>query len=155
MDNPKIVIGKTKFGKGLFAKERLEKNEPFAEFDGPIYEAERCSNPPQDVADHAIQIDEHKWKDSQGIARFINHSCEPNCGISGNTTLVALRDIQPGEELLWDYEMTEDSDWHMECHCGTPSCRHTIGAFRNMPENIRQKYRGYIADWLVKKYEQA
>lgn len=121
-------------------------------FDGEFYSANKISELSKDVADHAIQYDEHKWRDSNSIARYINHSCNPNCGIKNLFTLVAMNDIKKGEELLWDYDMTEDSDWRMECFCGSTNCRKIIGSFSMVPEEIRKKYKGYISDWLVKKY---
>ena len=63
-----------------------------------------------------------------------------------------MRDIRAGEELLWDYDMSEDSDWRMECRCGSVSCRKIIGAFSLTPQSVRDKYHGYISDWLVVKY---
>ena len=64
-----------------------------------------------------------------------------------------MKDIKQGEWLTWDYDMTEDSDWRMQCKCEKKSCRKMIGAFKNMPEKVRKKYKGYISDWLVKKYK--
>lgn len=153
MDNPKITIGNNRFGKCLIANQDIAKDEFLAEFDGEVYEAEKCSDLPRDIADHAIQFEEHKWKESLGVARYINHSCDPNCGIKRLTNLVAMRDIKKGEELLWDYDMTEDSDWRMECHCGAKSCRKVIGSFSLVPDETRKKYKGYISDWLVEKYQ--
>ncbi|MBP6942963.1 MAG: SET domain-containing protein-lysine N-methyltransferase [Candidatus Buchananbacteria bacterium] len=153
MTNPNITISTNKFGKCLIANKDIAKDEIIAEFDGEVYEAEKCTDLPKDIADHAIQFAEHTWKDSSGIARYINHSCEPNCGIKGLFTLVAMNDIKEGEELLWDYDMTEDSDWRMECLCGTPSCRKIIGSFSLVPNTVRQKYKGYISDWLIEKYK--
>ena len=153
MDNHKIIIGDNRFGKCLIAKDDISQNEIIAEFDGKIYEAMRCTDLPKDIADHAIQFGGHKWKDSKGIARYINHSCEPNCGIKGLFTLVAMHDIKKGQELTWDYDMTEDSDWRMECLCNTPSCRKIIGSFSLVPDTVRQAYSGYISDWLVEKYK--
>ncbi len=152
MDNPKVVLGKNKFGKCLLALDNIAKDKEIARFDGPIYKAEKCTDLPKDVADHAIQISEHEWQESSGNARFINHSCDPNCGIKGLNILVAMKDIVKGQELTWDYDMTEDSDWRMECACGSVNCRKTIGAFVNVPDEVRKKYQGYISDWLVKKY---
>ena len=64
-----------------------------------------------------------------------------------------MRDIKKGEELTFDYEMCEDSDWTLHCKCGNKNCRKIIGAFRNMPEETRKKYNGYISDWLKEKYK--
>jgi len=105
------------------------------------------------IRDHAIQYEESVWRDSDGLARIANHSCEPNCGIKKKFNMVAMRDIKKGEWITWDYEMTEDSDWRMECKCRTPSCRKLIGAFRNMPEKVRKEYKGYISEWLLEKYK--
>ena len=107
-----------------------------------------------ELCDHAIQFAENKWRDSQGIARLLNHSCEPNCGIKDLFKIVAMRDIKSGEEITWDYEMTEDNpNWRMRCRCGSDQCRKNIGNYQNMPEKTRQKYRGFISAWLVKKYD--
>lgn len=152
MDNPKVTVSKNKFGKCLIANSDIKKDEIIAEFDGAIHVAEKCIDLPKDIADHAVQFEEHRWKDSRGMARYMNHSCDPNCGIKNLFTLVAMRDIQKGEELTWDYDMTEDDGWRMECSCGSPICRKIIGAFGLAPQSIREKYKGYISDWLVKKY---
>ncbi len=141
-----------RFGKCVVANDYILKGEIIAGFDGDEHEAEKCLDLPKNVADHAVQFEEHKWRESKGNAQYLNHSCEPNCGIKGLFTIVAMRDLQKGEELMWDYDMTEDSDWRMECLCGTASCRKLIGAFGLVPEEVRYKYRGYISEWLVKKY---
>ena len=117
MDNPKVSVEDNRFGKALVAAESIEKGEVIAEFDGEKYVADKATDLPKEVVDHAIQFEEHKWRDSNGIARYINHSCEPNCGIKDLFTLVAMRNIKKGEELLWDYDMTEDSDWRLKCLC--------------------------------------
>ncbi len=154
MDNSKVIVAKTKLiGKGLFAKEDIKKGEIIADWEGgKVYEAERCSDLPKNVADHAIQFAEHKWIDTNRLGRYANHSCEPNCGIKSRFQLVAMRNIKRGEWCTWDYEMTEDSNWRMECKCGAFLCRKIIGAYRNMPEKIRKKYEGYISEWLIEKY---
>jgi hypothetical protein len=64
-------------------------------------------------------------------ARFINHSCEPNCEAyedEGRVFIHALRDIEPGEELNYNYAL-EYEERHtaaikkaFECRCGAPSC---------------------------------
>ncbi len=138
-----------KFGKGIFAIEHINKGEVIASFDGEIYgwDDDRWTD---ELYDHVIQFEERKWRDSNGIARWINHSCEPNCGIKNLFDVVAMRDIEAGEEITWDYEMTEKNPWwRMNCKCGTKSCRMVIGNYDNMPEIIRQKYAGYISEWLV------
>ena len=150
MDNPKVIVVKTKkYGKGVFADKLIKKGEIVATFDGKIYDDDFDDWTP-DLLNHTIQFAKAKWRDSKGVARYLNHSCDPNCGIKKLFKVVAMRDIQPGEEITWDYEMTEKSDWwKLKCKCGTPICRKVIGNYRNMPRKIRQKYQGYISDWLL------
>lgn len=68
-------------------------------------------------------------------ARWINHCCDPNCEAieeDGRIFIHALRDIEPGEELFYDYALeigepiTEASKKEYECLCGSPSCRGTM-----------------------------
>ncbi len=114
MDNPKVIIKETgKYGKGLFAAEKIFKDEIIAEFNGKIYDSNTKWT--KELENHVIQFAKDKWKDSNGTARLINHSCEPNCGIKDLFKLVVMRDILPGEELTFDYEMTENHTWRMEC----------------------------------------
>jgi SET domain-containing protein len=65
-------------------------------------------------------------------ARFINHGCDPNCesGIMTKRVFIdAIRTIQPGEELVYDYQITrdpddpDDVDAIFACRCGAAACR--------------------------------
>jgi hypothetical protein len=60
-------------------------------------------------------------------ARFLNHSCQPNCRSTGFDLEVAVRDIQPGEELTDDYGSL-NVDYEFDCQCGLAACRGTIRA---------------------------
>jgi SET domain-containing protein len=68
-------------------------------------------------------------------ARWINHSCDPNCEAieeDDRIFIYAMRDIEPGEELFYDYAMeidepiTEESKKKFACHCGSSNCRGTM-----------------------------
>jgi SET domain-containing protein len=66
--------------------------------------------------------------DGDGIAAFINHSCEPNCEIDeikGRVWIIALRNINPGEELTYDYHLY-DGDDEAPCTCGSSKCRGSL-----------------------------
>ena len=63
-------------------------------------------------------------------ARFINHSCSPNCetqkwSVKGETRIgiFAISVIQPGEELTFDYQFESVNDVHQRCFCGADKCR--------------------------------
>ena len=68
-------------------------------------------------------------------ARWINHSCNPNCEAieeDDRIFIYAMRNIQVGEELLYDYRMeidepiTEAAKKKFACHCGASNCRGTM-----------------------------
>ena len=66
--------------------------------------------------------------DGEGMAAYLNHSCDPNCEvdeIKDRVWIFAIRDIAAGEELLWDYNLYDDED-PAPCHCGSPKCRGTM-----------------------------
>lgn len=152
-DNPHVTVKQTgKHGKGVFATKRIRKGEVIAKFDGTIYGFD-FEDWTKDLYNHVIQFAEDKWRDSKGLARYFNHSCEPNAGIKRRFEIVAMRDIAAGEEVVWDYGMTEDYVWRMKCTCGTPLCRKVIGSFKTIPAETLKKYKGYISSWLVKKYK--
>jgi len=155
-DNPKVELkNHDKFGKGVFAKEKIVKGEIVAVCDGKIYTAKKASllpnDAPQKIREHVIQFAKDKYRHSNSIVRYINHSCNPNCGIKEKFVIVAMRDIEKGEELTWDYDMSENSDWIMKCNCGSKDCRKILRGYRYLPEYMRIKYKGYISDWLINK----
>jgi SET domain-containing protein len=148
--NAKVQVKTTKrYGRGVFAKQSIRKGEIIGTFDGAVYDAD-FEDWTEDLLNHVIQFEKDKWRDSKGIARYLNHSCAPNCGIKGLFKIVAMRSIRAGEELTWDYEMTEANDWgwRMKCRCGAPDCRKVIGHYKNMPKSVRKKYGSYISEWL-------
>jgi SET domain-containing protein len=68
-------------------------------------------------------------------ARWINHCCDPNCEAieeDDRIFIYAMRDIQPGEELFYDYALvidepvTAESKKEHQCYCGVKRCRGTM-----------------------------
>ncbi len=70
-------------------------------------------------------------------ARYINHSCDPNCeavNYRGEIWVVALRDIEPGEELTYDYGYGIEHFMDHPCYCGSPNCVGYIVAADQRPK---------------------
>jgi hypothetical protein len=64
---------------------------------------------------------------------------------------VALRDIQPGEELTHDWCTTDDDTYETVCTCGSANCRRLLtGKDWQRPE-LQARYRGYFSTYLANK----
>lgn len=150
-DNVRIVIRECRLGIGVFASRDMRPGEFVAGFYGEIYVAKRASLLPASVRNHAIQFSTNQWRDSVGVARYLNHSCEPNCCVNGEFDVTTLRTIKAGEELLWDYSTTENSDWVVPgriCLCGSSNCRGTIPPYRELSITERMSVSHRIANWI-------
>ncbi len=61
------------------------------------------------------------------VAWQMNHSCQPNVGFNAAEDFVAMRAIQRGEELCWDYAFGESNPkFRMRCRCGAAGCRGVV-----------------------------
>ena len=150
MDNPKAELRPhERFGKGVFAREPIAAGETIASFDGETYTAQNGVELPPRVFDHGMQISPDQFRDSSGFARFINHSCQPNCGVKNLVDIVAMRPIAAGEECSWDYDMSDNSDWVLHCLCEANRCRHVLLGYRHLPISFRDEYRGFISEYLL------
>jgi len=85
------------------------------------------------------------------IKLFINHSCSPNCGIRGEITFVAIRDIEIGDELTIDYAFLDNENYSFECNCGNSCCRSIITGFDWKIKEIQNNYFDYFAAHLKEK----
>ena len=84
----------------------------------------------------------------------INHSCEPNCGMRNATTIVAMRDIAIGEELTFDYAMSDASSYdEFDCNCGTSLCRGRVRADDWRLDTLRHRYKGFFSPYIQRKID--
>lgn len=131
-------------GKGVYALRPIAAGEPILEYTGELIswpEAQRRH--PHDPADpnHTFyfHVDDERVIDAKyggNAARWINHACDPNCESEvagdGRVFIKALRDLQPGEELFYDYGLVIDERYtpklkkEYACRCGSPACRGTM-----------------------------
>jgi uncharacterized protein len=158
--SPKAVKGRASgiAGRGLMAVQPISQDEVVAIKGGHIVDTAtlmglpgRLQNSCVQIADgfHLVALEEAEY---EPVMLFINHSCEPNVGFAGNIVLVAMRDIQPGEELTTDYALFDDSDESMQCTCGTAACRSVIdGRDWRRPE-LQRKYGPYFSSYLSHRF---
>ncbi|HYL71482.1 MAG TPA: SET domain-containing protein-lysine N-methyltransferase [Candidatus Dormibacteraeota bacterium] len=130
-------------GLGVFALQRIARGTRVIEYLG-----ERISHEEADRRyEHKDSTDSHTFLfiadavtvidagvDGNG-ARFVNHCCEPNCESvieKSRVFIDAIRNIAPGEELTYDYQIQReaddppDIDCVFACHCGARRCRGTM-----------------------------
>lgn len=126
-------------GRGLFCKRNIEAGEMVIEYAGTVIRAVLTDKREKyydgkGIGCYMFRIDDFDVVDAtmQGnAARFINHSCEPNCysrviNVDGRKHIVifALRKIYRGEELTYDYKFPiEDENSKLHCNCGARRCR--------------------------------
>ncbi len=104
---------------------------------------------------HATQIGKNTFVRYEGLIPKVNHSCDPNCGIHVNETkghdFVAIHDISVDDEITFDYAMrnyTVDF-FPYDCGCGSEKCRGRITGWKELPKEIREKYKGFVAPYLL------
>jgi SET domain-containing protein len=103
-----------------------------------------------------IEIGPHNWlyPRPNSFGRYLNHSCNPNCGIKGNE-IVSIEKIVPGEEITIDYSTTTiDKTWGHECFCGAINCKKFIRSVQYLPKNIFNKYKDYMPAYVRNNYPQ-
>ncbi|MFG1941896.1 SET domain-containing protein [Nonomuraea sp. NPDC048826] len=114
-------------GTGLFAVEPIRRDETVMRFGGRLIDDEELARLTPPYSSLTVEEGVHLLLDPAHPVRYGNHSCDPNLWHRGATTVVARRDIAPGEELTIDYAMhTGVESWSMPCRCGAASCRGTV-----------------------------
>jgi len=142
-------------GWGSYATERIGAGETVAGFGGWVIDGSRLATLPIDRQHRSIQIDADLFLvsgDTPEAGDMLNHSCEPNCGLAGSQLLVAMRDIEPGEELSFDYAMCDASDYdEFRCLCGAATCREVVSGSDWRDPVLQAKYAGWFSPYLVRR----
>ena len=147
----RTITGK---GHGVFAVEPIRANEAIVAFGGYSVTRATLDSMPELRRQHSMQIDDDLFLASPGgePGDMVNHSCQPNCGIRGSIVVVAMRDIEPGEELTFDYAMSDSQDYdEFICACGAPECRGIVTGSDWLRPELQQRYRGYFSSYLERR----
>ncbi len=135
-------------GLGIFALRDIRKSEIISTFTGPRVKIERLDDFPPEVVDHLFNVGTDEYLLAREPEVRTNHSCDPNAGIVKDVCLIAMHDIRKDEEITFDYSIIMDDEWVMECRCGSPLCRKIIGKYKDLPSEIKEKYRDYSPEWI-------
>lgn len=130
-------------GKGVFAISQIPENHKVVEYKGELITWEHAQlrhphDPKQPNHTFFFQRDDGMVIDGGtkgNAARWINHSCSPNCEAreeNGQIYIYTLQKIEPGEELNYDYGLvlegrqTKKLKAEYACYCGSPNCTGTM-----------------------------
>jgi len=106
---------------------------------------------------YTIPIGFDLFIDPMDPGKYLNHSCEPSCGIKNRTQIVAMSDLKKDEEITIDYAMfVPTKQGHPRvgidapiCRCGAKNRREQFGNYEELSDELREKYKGYISDYLI------
>ncbi|KAL7547225.1 hypothetical protein ACHAWF_010545, partial [Thalassiosira exigua] len=131
-------------GWGLIAVDGVEKGDLVQEYAGEIVDEstkerrlrEWSEDHPNDPNFYLMHLEPGWYIDARevaNLARFINHSCDPNCrlvpvNVSGHTrvAIVCVKDVPPGGFLCYDYQFDTNHGDRFVCRCGATNCRGTM-----------------------------
>ena len=143
---PWVVRSSPRHGRGVFAIAVIPSGTAIIEYTGEVIseaEGERRYPTAPDGSEepehtYLLTLDAERVIDANvggNEARFINHSCDPNCDAvieDGRIWIETIRDVHAGEELAYDYAYVLEerhspaAKRRFPCHCGAATCRGTI-----------------------------
>ena len=157
--SPKTEVRESKIhGRGLFAIADIAKDEIVAVKGGHIVDGktlrERIT---PELGPVEVQIGDDLFiapvsdEERELSMLYLNHSCDPNLGVRGEITFVAMREIRAGEELTHDWAMTDDDDYSVECQCGASDCRKILTGKDWQRPDLQKRYADYFSAYLARK----
>lgn len=140
-------VGRNAYGDCLLATLDLEPGTIVARFEGPrvlwddVPESELC---------HALLLEDGLWLVPETTARYVNHSCAPNCAIDDELFVRTTSFVRRGDELTFSYnsitaeeatarpeDLFWDDRWTFQCQCGAANCAGLINGYRVVKEAKR------------------
>ena len=124
-----LWVGKSPIaGQGLFTAQAIKRGTRIIEYTGEKIPKAESDKRLAEGNNYIFQLNDRYDIDGKVLrnkARYINHSCNPNCTVQLTTRtiwIVALRDITPGEELTYNYGYELDDTPAYPCTCGAETC---------------------------------
>lgn len=154
--NPKCEArAKPSGGCGVFAVVPIAKGELISLWGGSIVRKNQLDPNMPRFTQRVLQIDEELYiltAEKREPNDCFNHSCDPNLGFSGQIGLKAMRDIETGEELTFDYAMSDGESYdEFQCQCGSDSCRGRVTGNDWQLPSLWHKYKGYFSPYLARR----
>ncbi len=144
-----------KGGGGVFAVEPIPAGVLVCMWAGRVLTSQELHRVPEAQRPHTVQIEEDLYLAPAGSPEptdYVNHSCDPNCGMSGQCGVITMRDVAAGEELCVDYAMCDGSPYdEFQCACGSPLCRGRVTGDDWRLEELQRRYQGRFTPYLARR----
>ncbi|MDA0751108.1 MAG: SET domain-containing protein-lysine N-methyltransferase [Verrucomicrobia bacterium] len=128
-DHPLVVAKKSKIhGYGCYARTDIKKGKRVMEYVGPLITKKEAAKALDAQNEYIFTLNDKFDIDGSvdyNIARYINHSCDPNCESdikNDRVWLYTIRDVKEGEELTYNYGYDLEDFEYRTCKCGTTNC---------------------------------
>jgi len=142
---------------GVVATDNIKKGETVAVLGGVVVPKTQIGSYWEKMGHVGIQIDDDFFivptnREELKKTAVFNHSCNPTCGFSNSLALVAIQDINTGEELTFDYAFCESVIDEFSCNCSSENCRGIIKPTDWKDRKIQNVYGAYYSPYLRKKF---
>lgn len=151
----KIYVGESKIsGKGIFAGEDIKKGQQIQRFSGKFIKKEIKNEKEAQRFANWVGVGKNKWLNPNPTKlRFLNHSCDPSAAIVGTRTIMALKNIPKGEEITFDYSLTDaDPYWYMKCKCESRKCRKIITSIYSIPVDVFKSHYPHVPKYFQRLF---
>jgi len=122
-------VGRARTGLGLFATRLIKKNSRIAEYKGPLLRTKEAEKAEARGNRYLYEVNK-RWtidgKARSNVARYGNHSCNPNAesyNVKLRVFIRAIRNIKPGEEIVYDYGIDYLKNVIGRSNCQCSRCR--------------------------------
>lgn len=146
-------------GTGLFAASRIAPGELVVVKGGHVFDRATRDRLARTLGPAEIQIGDDLFlgpvtaAERDASMMSLNHSCDPNVGIKGQICFHAMRQIEAGDELTFDYATGDDDDWQMTCACGAALCRGKVTGRDWRRLELQERYAGWFSSYLQVKLD--
>lgn len=157
--NPRLdaMPRREKGGFGVYTIQPVRAGELLIVWGGRVVDERSLQALPDITRRLSVQVEEGLYLAPIGPAEpadYLNHSCDPNAGMSGQIAIVAIRGIAAGEEVCIDYAMCDGSPYdEFECACGMPGCRKRVSGEDWRKPELWERYAGYFSPYLQRRID--
>jgi SET domain-containing protein len=156
LTSPRLLVRSSSIhAAGCYTLDSIPKGRRILEYSGPLVSKEVAD---ERYADRPVTYlfgfaNGNDVIDGFGTGMFVNHSCAPNCETEesyGRIYIRAIRNIEPDEELLYEYNLYDSDSDDYDCYCGSPNCRGTMLSDEEVKRRKRADARKAARELLKK-----